>query len=343
MHSLDLLVGADGASHVDENGANAGGSPRPMERVVATPSMMGRSLRRPRRNYATLAEGAASSNSDEEQPPRPAQSNRWPRSPSKKTVLVDELPPPSTGPDHRAAVLAHIARGVCSCSSASKLSIAVLREISHLQDIATRDTDGKLISKREVLLLLCPVCVLADEVQAAIDIGNDRQGVPVQYWDWVLGDAAALSIMSAFHLAMMQRAALQPAPVAADLNNFRAHLLRAFHVNYDWNITQGKLNRANGPGQLRVLLHTDCVAHFMHSCRAALDHYDGIHDNMTCGRLRKGQPCVPFTVFANCAGQVRIDVRCLVMRVVVSVSDHPLIRIDQCYPDQAGLRARFGL
>lgn len=338
-----LLVGADGASYVDENDANSGGSPRPMERVVATPSTMGRSLRKPRRNYVALAEGAASSNSDEEQPPRPAQSTRRPRSPSKKTAHVDEPPPPSTGPDHQAAALAHIARGACSCGSASKLSVAVLREISRSREIATRDTDGKLISKRELLLLLCPVCVQADEVQAAIDIGNDRQGVPAQYWDWVVEDTATLSVMSAFHLAMTQRAAVQPHAIASDLNNFRAHLLRVFHVNYDYYMTQGKVNRVNGPGQIHVALPATRVANFMQSCRAALDHYDGIHDQLTCGRLRKGQPCVPFTVFANCAGQVRDDVRQLLMLVVESVLDHPRIHIDQPYPDQDHLRTRFGL
>lgn len=239
--------------------------------------------------------------------------------------------------------LAKLDQHQCSCYELNQLAVDDIRQLCIARNISTTDEDGKPLKKKDLLLEACPMCLTAEQVDAALQGANLRQGVPDEYWQWNPG-VAPYSLMSAFHLALV-RTAQQPANAAFanDLQDFRAHVLRMMHVNYTFYVTHGKVNRSDGPGQHRNVPPMARAGHFMMSCHAALNHYDNIHDHQTCGRLRKNQACAPFREFAQCPDNVRLVVRHYVNQTIFCVSESPLTPIDQQYPDQELLRQRFGL
>ena len=100
---------------------------------------------------------------------------------------------------------------------------------------------------------------------------------------------------------------------ADELNQFRAHFLKVIKVNWRFYVVRGKVNKPGDVGQRTVFSFEEKLSNFLFSLESALNHYRDNHSDLTCGRLRKHQRCVPFQIFQHCHPMVE--------RIVIEVVD----------------------
>lgn len=234
--------------------------------------------------------------------------------------------------------------GACSCAVLNVLTKADLKIACKL--ILRNPGAISQLSKGALLARCCVSCENADDAKAATKKLKDAatQGIHPEFWNWPVLDDSRLSILDAFHQAMMNRVQ-DPACAAfsAALNEFRAHLMSHFVTNYGWYITKGRVCRINGPGHAIVHGPAERVLNFAESCRACLRHYNNQHDGQTCGLIRKGLNCMPFQVFGDFPAELRIICTRFVHRFVQAFGHASQCPIRDPYPNQILLRQIFEL
>jgi hypothetical protein len=236
----------------------------------------------------------------------------------------------------------------CTCVLVVKLAVGKIKTICGKLDPPVNfrervNNANRDMRKKMILIQLCRICNTEDDVTVAIAAAGYYQGVSPKFWHPRVRPAA-LSLLAAFHHAM-QLAASDPAneEIREVLNEFRAHFAKMLSVNFRFYVVEGKINKADDVGQHFVLSRIDRFAHFVESVKSALNHYRGIHSDMTCGRLRKNLVCVPFRLFQNCDPRVQQILKAKVeIFLLLVMEDELLLDIDVLYADQAKLNVRFG-
>lgn len=227
----------------------------------------------------------------------------------------------------------------CSCRVLNVLRLPDLKKFSKARKLRVTK------SKTQLLLQFCAVCKDEDAVVAATAKKEtvSRQGIKEEFWDWSVAAGDHISILSAFHLAMTN-AAHDPLNTEFSniLNEFRVHLMSHIACNFRFYITQGKVNRSNGPGQVRIDTRAVRVMNFAAACADMLDHYRGIHSFLTCGNLRKGLPCNAFALITNYNEQLTVICRRNIFSVIAAVAAAEC-SLHEPFPDQQQLRLLFHL
>lgn len=269
--------------------------------------------------------------------------------PSKRRVAVQRSQqasslPPTQLPDYGDCEVEREADALkaaeqCSCRVLNVLRLPDLKKFSKARKLRVTKT------KTQLLLQFCAVCKDEAAVVAATAKKEtvSHEGIKEEFWDWNVAIGDHLSILSAFHLAMTN-AAHDPlnSGFANILNGFRAHLMSHIACNFRFYIIQGKVNRVNGAGQVRVDSRAVRVMNFTAACASMLDHYRGDHRVLTCGNLRKGLPCHPFTLITNFDEQLTVICRRNIFAVIAAVAAAECLLQDP-YPDQQQLRLLFHL
>jgi hypothetical protein len=83
-----------------------------------------------------------------------------------------------------------------------------------------------------------------------------------------------------------------------------------------------KVNKDEEVGQWNVPNRADQIANWYNAMQSTLNHYRDDHRDKFCGRLRKGQVCVPFRVFAACNARIEQKLVAAVDRLVEFVFHH---------------------
>jgi hypothetical protein len=236
----------------------------------------------------------------------------------------------------------------CTCALVAKLTVKDLKAICNKLDprVNFRERVGnatKDMRKKRILVELCCVCTSEEAVTAAIAAAGYVQGVAPKFWHPRV-QFGELSLLTAFHHAMMLAAAEpENAAFSIVLNEFRAHFAKMLTTNFRFYVVDGKINKADEVGQDFVIARLERFAHYVQSIKSALNHYRGIHSDMTCGRLRKGLVCTPFRIFRDCDPRVEQILKAKVeVFLLLLMEDEALMDISAAYHDQAKLNARFG-
>ena len=144
--------------------------------------------------------------------------------------------------------------GSCTCALLRKHLVAPTRALALAVDVAIRQPANKgsgLLSRRELLLALCPSCSTLDDVDAAG--GQDNEGVVARFWAPAI-DLSSLSVLDAYHLALSSYAKTLPDGAAYELNRFRAHTMAHSVTNYTFYVVKGRANKIGGtPSPPRAL------------------------------------------------------------------------------------------
>lgn len=144
------------------------------------------------------------------------------------------------------------ASGSCTCVRFKVLSVKRVRKICCDSRIsvptmaaAVAPAAAKAIQKNNLLVALCPVCKNVNDVRAIG--GAEEEGIANKFWLPPV-DQAQLSIVDAFHLAMMRDIAAFDAasPIFYELNRFRAHIMAHIVSNFQYYVQRGLVNRQNG-------------------------------------------------------------------------------------------------
>jgi hypothetical protein len=248
-----------------------------------------------------------------------------------------------------------VARGnqQCTCHFLKPLLVKPLRQLARGLNIETAFVDGevrKKIAKPLLLLSLCGVCQTIEDV-AAVG-GGEREGIPAKFWAPLI-IVQILSVLDAMHLSFRQAIDNVPnGPTAAhvrfELNRFRAHLLSHAETNGRRYLFQGKVNLVGEHGSVVTQRRRLREATFGIAMQATMQHYDDIHSNLYCGKLRKGQACVPFQTWDDCSDAVRPIVQTQVVRLCIFViergeNDRVMKVEDPFLGSQQELRMHFGL
>jgi hypothetical protein len=214
----------------------------------------------------------------------------------------------------------------CTCHFLKLLLVKPLRRLARELNIETVFVDGavrKKIAKPLLLLSLCGVCQTVEDV-AAVG-GGEREGIPAKFWAPLI-IVQILSVLDAMHLSFRQAIESVPnGPTAVhirfELNRFRAHLLSHAETNGRRYLFQGKVNLVGEHGSVVTQRRRLREATFGIAMQATMQHYDNIHSNLYCGKLRKGQACVPFQTWEDCSDAVRPMVQTQVVRLCIFVID----------------------
>jgi hypothetical protein len=219
-----------------------------------------------------------------------------------------------------------VARGnqQCTCHFLKPLLVKPLRHLAKGLNVETGFVDGegrKKIAKPLLLLSLCGVCQTIEDV-AAVG-GGEREGIKAQFWA-PLVILQILSVLDAMHLSFRQAIDLVPnGPTAVhvrfELNRFRAHLLSHAQTNGHRYLFQGKVNFPGEQGSFVTPRRRLREGTFGIAMQATMQHYDNIHHNLYCGKLRKGQSCVPFQTWNDCSDAVRPIVQTQVVQLITFV------------------------
>jgi hypothetical protein len=205
------------------------------------------------------------------------------------------------------------------------------------------DGERKLRPKKLLLLDLCPICETEADVENAMANAGWRDGINPNHW-YPNIDADNLSILGAFHCSMLAAATLLVNENEQDLSNrFRAHYLRNFASNFKFYVVRGKVNSLDRVGQRTIPRREERVANFLMAMRSCELHYRGDHSDLTCGRLRKNQVCVPFALLQQCSISVVQPLLTNVNKVIEFVFVHGVVDVQSPYRDQHALREHFGL
>jgi hypothetical protein len=197
---------------------------------------------------------------------------------------------------------------------------------------------------------LCVVCQTVEDV-AAVG-GGEREGIRAQFWD-PLVIMQILSVLDAMHLSFRQAIDSVPnGPTAVhvrfELNRFRAHLLSHAQTNGHRYLFQGKVNFPGEQGSFVTQRRRLREGTFGIAMQAAMQHYDNIHHNLYCGKLRKGQACLPFQTWADCSDTVRPIVQTQIGQLCIFViergeNDRIMKVEDPFLGSQQELRVHFRL
>jgi hypothetical protein len=219
-----------------------------------------------------------------------------------------------------------VARGnqQCTCHFLKPLLVKPLRQLAKGLNIETGFVDGevrKKVAKPLLLLSLCGVCQTIEDV-AAVG-GGEREGIKAQFWA-PLVILQILSVLDAMHLSFRQAIDNVPnGPTAVhvrfELNRFRAHLLSHAQTNGHRYLFQGKVNFPGEQGSFVTPRRRLREGTFGIAMQATMQHYDNIHHNLYCGKLRKGQACVPFQTWNDCSDAVRPIVQTQVVQLITFV------------------------
>lgn len=202
------------------------------------------------------------------------------------------------------------ANNQCTCHLLKPQLVQPLRNLAKAVQIETSFLDGdkkKLVAKPLLLLTLCGVCQTLEDV-AAVG-GGEREGIAAKFWAPIIV-VQILSVLDALHLSFRQAAVNFPdGPTAVhvrfELNRFRAHLLSHAETNSRRYLFQGKINMVGQQGNVVTQERRLREMTFGTAMLSSMDHYDDIHDVLYCGKVRKGQACVPFQTWVNCGDAVR--------------------------------------
>jgi hypothetical protein len=248
-----------------------------------------------------------------------------------------------------------VARGnqQCTCHFLKPLLVKPLRQLAKGLNIETVFVDGevrKKIAKPLLLLSLCGVCQTVEDV-AAVG-GGEREGIRAQFWaPFVI--MQILSVLDAMHLSFRQAINNVPnGPTAVhvrfELNRFRAHLLSHAQTNGHRYLFQGKVNYPGEQGSFVTQRRRLREGTFGIAMQATMQHYDNIHHNLYCGKLRKGQACLPFQTWADCSDTVRPIVQTQIGQLCIFViergeNDRIMKVEDPFLGSQQELRVHFQL
>ena len=248
-----------------------------------------------------------------------------------------------------------VARGnqQCTCHFLKPLLVKPLRQLAKGLNIETVFVDGevrKKIAKPLLLLSLCGVCQTVEDV-ASVG-GGEREGIRAQFWA-PLVIMQILSVLDAMHLSFRQAIDNVPnGPTAVhvrfELNRFRAHLLSHTHANGHRYLFQGKINLVGEHGSVVTQRRNLRESTFCLAMQTTMQHYDNVHHILYCGKLRKGQACVPFQTWVDCSDTVRPIVQTQIVRVCMfvmgrGVNDRVVKVEDPFLGSQHELRAHFRL
>jgi hypothetical protein len=229
----------------------------------------------------------------------------------------------------------------CSCSVLAKRTVKDLQNFAKTRSPPIRHRrDGAELRKKDQLLEICRVCKSIDEVIAAMGGAGYRHGVAPEYWYPVV-DQQRLTIFSAVHLAFVAEGIGKEFSMV--LNDFRAHFLKVIKVNWRFYVVRGKINKVGEVGQRAVFTFSEKLSNFLMSLESAIEHYRDNHSDMTCGRLRKHQTCVPFQIFQRCDVMVERIVTEIVNTLVTFALEKKVTSIDSVYENQFELKQAFNL
>lgn len=249
------------------------------------------------------------------------------------------------------AFIAHLkelrASNLCMCPALRGLLKARLSEICSSVGIETR-ANGKEKTKYELCIDLCPLHMSEEEVKQHM-LGDTQywQGVHPMFWKPRV-KKNSLSVVDAFHCYMKEREEEYHSDQGkVEINEYRAHFLKVFAVNFKFYVVDGKENKQGAPGQIPVHYPVLRISNFLSSLQGALKHYSGYHNEQTCGLLRRGKLCTPFKVFAVCEEQVKPVVQEAVNRLSIYVLQNAKHIAESALsspdPDQQRLRNHFSL
>jgi hypothetical protein len=248
-----------------------------------------------------------------------------------------------------------VARGnqQCTCHFLKPLLVKPLRQLARGLNIETRFVDGearKKIAKPLLLLSLCGVCQTVEDV-AAVG-GGEREGIKSQFWAPLI-IVQILSVLDAMHLSFRQAIDNVPnGPTAMhirfELNRFRAHLLSHVQTNGRRYLFQGKVNYPGEQGSFVTPRRRLREGTFGVAMQATMQHYNNIHHNLYCGKLRKGQACVPFQTWNDCSDAVRpmveAQIRLLITFVIRRGEHDRVVKVEDPFlGSQQELRMHFQL
>ncbi len=111
---------------------------------------------------------------------------------------------------------------------------------------------------------------------------------------------------------------------------------------------QGKVNFPGEQGSFVTQRRRLREATFGIAMQATIQHYDNIHHILYCGKLRKGQACVPFQTWDDCSDAVRPLVQTQIAQLITFVlrrgdNDRILKVEDPFLGSQQELRMHFRL
>ncbi len=161
-----------------------------------------------------------------------------------------------------------------------------------------------------------------------------------EYWYPVV-DSERLTVLTAVHLSFQAHG--QNQVFSYQLNEFRAQFLKVINVNWRFYVVRGKVNRAGVVGQNSVFLFEEKLSNFLMSLESAINHYRDNHSDMTCGRLRKHQACIPFQIFQRCDMMVERIVIEIVNTLVAFTLEKNVQAIDLVYENQRELKQAFNI
>ncbi len=239
----------------------------------------------------------------------------------------------------------------CTCHFLKPLLIQPLRKLAKAVDIDTYFVDGekkKLVAKPLLLLSLCGVCQTIEDV-AAVG-GGEREGILAKFWAPLI-IVQILSVLDAMHLSFRQAIDNVPnGPTAAhikfELNRFRAHLLSHAETNGRRYLFQGKINLVGQQGSVVTPRRALREGTFGIAMLATIQHYSDIHHNLYCGKIRKGQACIPFQTWNDCSDAVRpiveAQIRQLISFVLRRGDNDRVVKLEEPFlGSQQELRTHF--
>jgi hypothetical protein len=245
------------------------------------------------------------------------------------------------------------ANNQCTCHLLKPEQVGPLRILARAVRIETFFIDGdkrKLVAKPMLLLSMCGTCQTLEDV-AAVG-GGEREGIAAKFWAPVIV-ALLLSVLDALHLSFRHAAvnfADGPAAVHVrmELNRFRAHLLSHALTNGRRYLFQGKINMVGEQGNVVTQSRRLREMTFGTAMLSTLQHYNDDHNVLYCGKLRKGQACVPFQTWSDCGDAVRPiverQIHLLITFVIRRGENDRVVKLEEPFAgSQNELRAHFQL
>lgn len=153
----------------------------------------------------------------------------------------------------------------CSCHELRDCGIDSLKSLCVVHGLSS---DG---DKRTLLCRLCATCATVADVGDQLD-AVDHERVAAKWWRPKILNTS-LSVVDAYHIAVRKAAAAELVlradsqinaaaanpPWVWHLDRFRAHTMKHLVTNYNYYITKGRSNRANGSYSLMVGLFMDSI------------------------------------------------------------------------------------
>jgi len=138
------------------------------------------------------------------------------------------------------------------------------------------------------------------------------------------------------------------AHIKFELNRFRAHLLSHTETNGWRDLFQGKINLVGEQGSVVTQRRALREGTFGIVMMATIQLYIDVHHNLYCGKIRKGQACVPFQMWDDCSDAVRPIVESQIRQLVSSVirrgDNDRVVKVEDSFlGSQQELRTHFQL